>query len=94
MVTKNNVTATFGNQLGKVYRLMQDGQARTLQEISVATGASEASVSARLRDLRKAQFGGFTVSRYRTFVYMNGRYRGVFKYTVTVAATKKSRRSF
>lgn len=35
----------------------------TLREISSYTGGSEASVSARLRDLRKPKFGGWDVQR-------------------------------
>jgi DNA-binding IclR family transcriptional regulator len=35
----------------------------TLGELARATGYPEASVSARLRDLRKARFGGYTVER-------------------------------
>lgn len=45
-------------QLDRVLECMADGQWRTLKEISAATGAPEASVSARLRDLRRE---GFTV---------------------------------
>ncbi len=36
-----------------VYRLMLDGQWRTLAEIAEAVDCSEAGASARLRDLRK-----------------------------------------
>ena len=36
---------------------------RSLKEISEATGHPEASVSARLRDLRKPKFGGFEIER-------------------------------
>lgn len=35
----------------------------TLAQISAATGYPEASISARLRDLRKPKFGGFDVQR-------------------------------
>lgn len=42
---------------------MLDGVWRTLPEIASAIGAPEASVSARLRDLRKPKFGGFDVGR-------------------------------
>ena len=42
---------------------MADGQWRTLKEIAAATGAPEASVSARLRDLRNERFGGYAVER-------------------------------
>ena len=46
-----------------VWNLMADGAWRTLREISDATGCPEASVSARLRDMRKWRFGGHTVNR-------------------------------
>jgi hypothetical protein len=52
-------------QMKKVFDLMQDGGWRTLHEISERTGASEASVSARLRDFRKARFGCLNVYRRR-----------------------------
>lgn len=48
-------------QLVRVRTLMLDGVWRTLSEISVATGAPEASISARLRDLRKTKFGSYVV---------------------------------
>lgn len=48
-----------------VYDAMADGHWRTLRRISDLTGCPEASVSARLRDLRKPKFGGFTVERRR-----------------------------
>lgn len=38
---------------------------RTLPDVSRALGIPEASVSARLRDLRKSRFGGWTVERTR-----------------------------
>ncbi len=50
--------ARLGSQLQRVGRLMLDGRWRTLAEIADTTGAPEASVSARLRDLRKDKFGG------------------------------------
>lgn len=51
-------------QLRDVRKIMQDGRWRTLSEISEhCWPASEASVSARLRDLRKVKFGGHTVDR-------------------------------
>lgn len=51
--------------LGRVLDLTSDGRWRTLREIAKSCGGSEASVSARLRDLRKARFGGYTVERRR-----------------------------
>jgi hypothetical protein len=52
--------------LGAVLGLMVDGRWRTLAEIHRALGrGSEASISARLRDLRKPKFGGYLVHRRR-----------------------------
>lgn len=50
-------------QLNRVKECMKDGQWRTLGAISDLTGDGEASVSARLRDLRKPKFGSMTVDR-------------------------------
>jgi hypothetical protein len=52
-------------QMLKVYELMRDGSWRTLREIADAVGSPEASVSARLRDLRKERYGSFQVERQR-----------------------------
>lgn len=52
-------------QLRAVYRVMSAGAWLTLRQLADRVGGSEASVSARLRDLRKPRFGGFTVSRRR-----------------------------
>jgi len=49
------------SQLERVKQLMADGKWRTLREIARHVGGSEAGVSARIRDMRKARFGGFTV---------------------------------
>lgn len=59
MTTTSNDTYTeakprIPHQLIAVRNLMEDGQWRTLSQISIRTGYPEASVSARLRDLRKA----------------------------------------
>lgn len=53
----------LADQTKLVFALMQDGKFRTLASIASQTGAPEASVSARLRDLRKARFGAHTVNR-------------------------------
>jgi hypothetical protein len=50
-------------QHNRVLALMRDQAWRTLSEISDATGDPPASVSARLRDLRKPKFGAHTVER-------------------------------
>lgn len=65
----------LATQLARVTRLMADGQFRTLAQIARAVGGSEASVSARLRDLRKPRFGAFQVERRR----VEG---GLFEYRV------------
>lgn len=51
--------------LARVYDAMHDTDWWTLAELARHTGGSEASVSARLRDLRKPRFGGHTVQRTR-----------------------------
>jgi hypothetical protein len=51
-------------QLASVKALMlADGSWRTLGEIEQITGYPQASVSARLRDLRKPRFGSYVVER-------------------------------
>lgn len=61
----------------RVFGLMRDGKPRTLAIIARLTGGTEASVSARLRDLRKAKFGCHTVQRTRIG-------DGLFEYRVVV----------
>ncbi len=56
-------------EMARVYKVMimrgMFGHWLTLREISDITGYPEASISARLRDLRKAKFGSHTVNRRR-----------------------------
>ncbi len=59
-------------QMQAVYNFMAHGQWRTLADIAAATDYPQASVSARLRDLRKSRFGGYTVERR---YIANGRYQ-------------------
>jgi hypothetical protein len=56
----------LSGQMLKVRNLMSDGEWRTLSRIALLVDAPEASVSARLRDLRKPRFGGWTVERERS----------------------------
>lgn len=63
----------------EVFDLMRDGQWRTLQQISQATGHPEASISARLRDFRKERFGRHEVER----VFVS---RGLFRYRLLANA--------
>jgi hypothetical protein len=46
----------LGKQLKTVAALMLDGRWRTLRDVATTTGYPEASVSARLRDLRKRDY--------------------------------------
>jgi hypothetical protein len=64
-------------QLHRVAMVMRDGQWRTLNSISARTNDPPASVSARLRDLRKEKFGGHQVDRR----YLR---RGLFEYRVVL----------
>ena len=52
----------LNRQQSVVFAAMLDGRWHTLSELHAATGAPEASVSARLRDFRRL---GFTVARRR-----------------------------
>lgn len=49
----------------RVRHFMLDGQWHTLRQVREACGGSEAGVSARLRDLRKWEYGHHTVERRR-----------------------------
>ena len=51
--------------LGRVFELMRDGEWRTLAQIRERVGGSETGISAKLRDLRKARFGGYAVDARR-----------------------------
>lgn len=66
-------------QAEMVFRHMKDGAWHTLEYLSLVTNASEASASARLRDLRKPRFGGHTVERRR-----HATRPGVFEYRLVV----------
>lgn len=69
--------ARLTSQLVRVYACMRDGEWRTLDEISRSIRDPAASVSARLRDLRKAKFGGYAVQRRR-------RTAGLFEYRLVL----------
>ena len=60
-------------QLGRVYDALAGGEWWTLADLARAAGGSEASVSARIRDLRKPRFGGYEVERERVVA-------GLFRY--------------
>ncbi len=50
-------------QHNRVLAFIRDGAWHTLSEIAQATQDPEASVSARLRDLRKPEFGSYLIER-------------------------------
>lgn len=52
-------------QLWKVFELLSDGQWHTLAEMKNYAGGSEAGCSARIRDLKKEQYGGRVVEKQR-----------------------------
>jgi hypothetical protein len=66
--------ARLGKQMRAVADLMLDHNWRTLGEIAAMTTFPEASISARLRDLRKPKFGGHTVERRPRGPRENGLY--------------------
>jgi len=68
----------LGCQLAAVRDFMLVSGWRTLAEIEGATGYPQASISARLRDLRKEKFGAFTIERRR-------RHQGTFEYRMVIA---------
>lgn len=68
--------ARLNTQLFRVRAFIEDGQWHTLRQIADAAGGTEAAVSARLRDFRKAKHGGWEIERR----YLN---RGLFQYRWT-----------
>jgi len=50
-------------QMERIFDLMNDGVFRTLRQIADITGDPEASISAQLRNFRKARFGSHTLNK-------------------------------
>lgn len=73
-------------QFSEVQQLMSDGKWRTLREIGGALRFPEASVSARLRDMRKPKFGAYVVERRRVMDSTYYEYR-----VIPRAASSKNR---
>lgn len=67
----------LNGQLLAVFELMKDSKWRTLSDISGQIAGSEASLSARLRDLRKEKYGAHDVKRER----IEG---GLFRYRLQI----------
>ncbi|MDA8117156.1 MAG: hypothetical protein M0000_07305 [Actinomycetota bacterium] len=80
LIETPRTTSRLRQQLARVQQLMSDGRWRTLADISQATSDPEASVSARLRDLRKQEFGGHTVTRRKA----DPRIPGLYEYQLTL----------
>lgn len=70
--------AALMKQNERIKALMLDGQWRTLDEITAATGAPQASASAQLRAFRRPEFGEYTVDRRPR----NPGVRGLYEYRV------------
>lgn len=66
----------------RIRDLMLDGQWRTLNEIANVTGDPAASISAQLRHLRKARFGGWTVEKRA-----RERHRGLYEYRLSAGSS-------
>jgi hypothetical protein len=68
-------------QLAAVRSIMLRSGWVTLKDLAAQVNAPESSVSARIRDLRKSQFGGYTIERrYKE--------RGLWEYRVSIGETK------
>jgi hypothetical protein len=72
--------ARTAKQRAIVLAYMADGGWHTLAEIARHTGYPEASVSARLRDFRKPQYGSHAVDRRRKY----GDDMGTHEYRLTL----------
>jgi hypothetical protein len=77
-------TSRLNDQTRRIFDVMRDGAWRTATEIEKLSGIGWASASARLRDLRKEQFGGFQVDRRRR----EPADRGIFEYRVRPPAPR------
>lgn len=70
-------SARLTKQFTRVWEAMKDGRPRTLAELREITGDPEASISARMRDFRKAKFGSHGVQRE----FIN---RGLHRYRLVI----------
>ena len=66
-------------QAQRVWNVMADGRWYSLREIAAKCGDPEASISARIRDLKKPQFGAFKVESICVK-------RGLWRYKLVVPA--------
>lgn len=56
----------LAGQLVRVYEAIRNHEWWSLRDLSEAVGGSATSMSARIRDLRKDRFGGFTIDKQMT----------------------------
>ena len=70
----------LAGQMKSIFYLMRDCEWRTLNEIAWITGFGEASISAQLRNLRKAKFGGHIVIKRRR----GYKEKGLWEYSLMV----------
>ena len=70
----------LSKQLARVRDAMLDGKWRTFSEISLITSDPEPSISAQLRHLRRAEFGGYNVDKRKLS-------SGLWEYRVTEGVT-------
>jgi len=75
--------ARLTRQHERVRDLMRDGRWRSLNEIAASTGDPAASISAQLRHLRKARFGGWIVEKRPRL----DRARGLYEYRLMAGAS-------
>jgi hypothetical protein len=76
-----NVKLKEGSIVSKIFQVMRDQTSRTLAEIASETELNIPvdSISARLRDLRKKEYGGFTVEKWS----YNGDGKAPFEYALS-----------
>ena len=67
----------LGSQLERVFSILQDGKWHTLRSLAKRVQGSEAGVSARLRDLRSAEYGAHTIKSSRVT-------SGLWKYRMVI----------
>lgn len=73
------------NQMENIIRLMKDNKWRTLSMIKRKTGASETSISAQLRHLRKDKWGNQIIDKRRA----GDKTKGLFEYRLTLIHPNK-----
>jgi len=66
------------SQLDRVAHALKSGEWRTLDYLVACAGGNTASISARIRDLRKTKFGAHTIERRRTLI------PGAFEYRMVL----------